>query len=172
MALILEIDSCKYTYTQPELVDLARKIGHAGQKLLELDDQLATFKSQHNAKVKAAEEESSLHIQRLNSGYEMRQTELMILKFRPDADSALVIRLDTGRVHDKRKLKDDEKQLKLTTKQPEHFIFTADFYWQEEGDVATMCAEGVPLTKLESDKVREFTTLKPMRKMLAAKAGK
>jgi hypothetical protein len=83
-----------------------------------------------------------------------------------------VIRLDTGRVHDKRKLTDKEKQMTLSTDKPPVFIFTADFYWQGSEDVAEMCAAGVPLTKVESDKVRDFTTLKPMRKMLSAKAGK
>lgn len=170
--LFIEDDSCAYTFSQVELVEIARKIGHAGQKLLELNDQFETSRSHFKAKVKAVEEENNLHIQRLNAGYEMRPTKLMVLKFRPDADHALVIRLDTGRVHDKRKLKDEEKQLKLSTEKPPQFIFTADFYWQDKGDVAEMCAEGVPLTKEESDKVREFTTLKPMRKMLAAKAGK
>lgn len=167
--LNLENDSCKYTFSQTELVEIARKIGHAGQKLLELDDQLSTFKSQHNAKVKQVEEESSLHIQRLNAGYEMRPTQLMVLKFRPDADHALVIRLDTGRVHDKRKLVGDERQLKLTTKEPPQYIFTADFW--DDGETPMLVADGVPLTREEADKVKEFTTLKPMRKQLAAGKG-
>jgi hypothetical protein len=172
MALILDTESCKYTYTQAELLELGRKMARSREKLEELDGEMDTFKAQHKFKVQAAEEEEGLNRSRFMAGYEMRPTPMMTLKFRPDGDHALVIRLDTGRVHDKRKLKDDEKQLKLSTEKPPEFIFTVDFYWQGSDEVAELCAEGVPLTKAEAEKVREFTTLKPSRKMLTKGAGK
>lgn len=169
--LDIENESCRYTYTQAELLELGRKMARSRDQIDELDGELETFKAQHKFKLKAAEEEEGLNRSRFMAGYEMRPTQLLILRFRPDKDSALVIRLDTGRVHDKRKLLPHEKPgpLFTTTTEPEQYIFVADFWSDSEPTVLEY--EGVPLIREEAEKVKDLTTLRPMRKQLGSGKG-
>lgn len=168
--MIIETDSCRYTFTKDEKLKFAERMGESAQKKAELEAELETFKAQHRSKIAVVEEEYTLSWQRLNAGYEMRPTKLLVLKFRPTTEELLMIRLDTGYVHLKRKLTADEKQMKLSTKKPDDFVWLADF--STDTEVSEVYAH-VPLTLGEGKQVEGFehVHLRQLRLTLAAGKG-
>lgn len=133
----------------------------------EAEEQFNNVKADHKATVTKIEADVSKCNIRITSGYEMRQIKCLLLKFRPDAESALIIRIDNGRVLRKRKLDSDEKQLKLTTEPAPAFVFEADFFEDTAGDMAEMIADHVPLTEKEAHELREAgITLRPLRPLI------
>lgn len=164
-------ESVKYKFTDPEIVALARKQARHMEELSEAESSFDYVKADHKSKVTKIEGDISDCTRRVTSGYEMREVRCMALKFRPDKDSALVIRTDTGRVLRKRRLEDHEKQLKLsTTDNP--YTFECDFFEDTDSDVAEMVADHVPLTAQEAEALRESgITLKPLRPLIDAPAA-
>jgi hypothetical protein len=74
------------------------------------EDEFNNAKTAHKARVSRIDADISDCTRRVTSGYEMRNVKCVLLKFRPDADSALIVRTDNGRVMKKRKLEPEEKQ--------------------------------------------------------------
>lgn len=166
---IVSSEQCKYVFGQDELVQIARDQARHMEDMRAAEDEFNNAKTAHKARVSRIEADVSDCTRRVTSGYEMRMVKCLLLKFRPDPDSALIVRTDNGRVMRKRKLDADEKQLKLVTTEPEAWIFEADFYADTTGDVSELVAANVPLTAKEAEELRDAEiTLKPTRKQLGS----
>lgn len=120
-------EAVKYTFNQGELVQVAKDQARHMSSMDRVEEEFENIKADHKSKVTRIEADVADCTRRIVSGYEMRNTKCVVLKFRPDNDHALVVRTDNGRVLRKRKLASDEKQPMLTT-DPETFAFEADFY--------------------------------------------
>lgn len=165
-------ESVKYTFTGDELVALARKQARHMGELTEVEEAFDYVKADHKSKITQIEAHIGDCTRRVSSGYEMREVRCLALKFRPDRDSAMVIRLDNGRVLRKRRLEDHEKQLKLST-EDNPYAFEADFFEDTDSDVAEMVADHVPLTAGEAEALRDSgMTLRPLRALIDAPNGK
>lgn len=161
-------ETVKYKFTDPEIVALARKQARHMEELAEAESTFDYVKADHKSKVTKIEADIADCTRRVTSGYEMRETKCIVLKFRPDRDSALVIRTDSGRVLRKRRLEDHEKQLKLsTTDNP--YLFEVDFFEDTDSDIQEMVADHVPLTAQEAEALRDSgITLRPLRGLIDA----
>ncbi len=166
MELITE--SCKYAFDQSELVNIARSQARHHNDKSALEDQFDQVRAAHKSNLARVEADVSDCTRKITAGYEMRPVDCLVLKFRPDKDSALVVRTDNGRVLRKRKLASDEKQMTLTTEEPPPFVFEVDLYEDSDGDLAACVAEAVPLTEDEGEQLREALELRPMRPLIAA----
>lgn len=161
------IESVKYTFTRDELVAMAKdQARHLGERT-RVEEEFDSIKAVNKSKLMRLEADISDCTRRISSGYEMRSVKCLVLKFRPDNDSALIVRTDNGRVLRKRKLDPEEKQIQLTTEPPLPYVFETDFYGDTESDVAEMFAEHVPLTQAEVDELKDaLREMRPLRKMI------
>jgi hypothetical protein len=165
-------ESVKYKFTVDELVAIAREQARHLSEQTRLEEELDSVKAVHKSKLMRLEADISDATRRVSSGYEMRSVRCLVLKFRPDNDSALIVRTDNGRVLRKRRLEADEKQIQLSTDPPLPYAFEVDFYGDTESDVAEMVAEHVPLTVQEVEELKDaLKEMRPLRKMIEA-AGK
>lgn len=160
-------ETVKYSFQPNELVDIARSQARLINEKTEAEDQFANVKADHKATVTRLDADVAKCTLRVTSGYEMRPIKCLVLKFRPDKESALIVRTDNGRVLRKRKLDADEKQLKLTITDPDPFVFEADFFEDTASDLVEMVAEHVPLTMKEANELRDVIKLTPMRPLIS-----
>src|SRR5579872_269778 len=91
-------EQCKYRFQPNELVDIAKRQASLMNDKIAEEEAFEQVKADHKSKITRIETDVSDCTRRVTSGYEMRTTEVMVLKFRPDPDSAMHIRLDSGRV--------------------------------------------------------------------------
>lgn len=159
-------ENCRYKFTRDELVDIARRQASLMNDLIGENESFDQLKADHKSKVSSLELGVSDCTRRITSGFEMRGTDCLVLKFRPDNQSALVIRLDTGRVLRQRRLDESEKQVTLSDKEPDSWIFETDFCDDAEGDILTVTHEHVPLTAAEADILRGVTDIRPLRPLI------
>lgn len=175
MNLTIDSEACRCAITDKELVAVGRGIGERRNEIARLDVALAGHKLRHNADVKALEEQNGEDFRRLELGFDMKPTELLVLKFRPDSNQLMRIRLDTGRIHEQRDLRSEEKQLKLTVGKPPMYLFYGDFLTDEDNAQAVM---SVPLTRAEAKRLKPLAEkglvkihAGHQRKLLAAAGG-
>ncbi len=160
-------ESVKYKFTNEELVTIAREQARHLSERTRLEEELDSVKAVHKSKLMRLEADISDATRRVSSGYEMRSVKCLVLKFRPDNDSALIVRTDNGRVLRKRKLDPEEKQITLTTDAPLPYAFEVDLYGDTESDIAEMFAERVPLTEAEVNELKDaLKDMRPLRKMI------
>lgn len=165
MKPITTTETVRYTFTRDEKVGIAEDLARCHTDLQTIEEELANIKADYKAKTTAKDAELSQHKNKITSGYEMRQVNCLVLKFRPDEKSKLVVRLDTG-VTRKDKLTEGETQMVLTTEEPEPYAFEADFFGEDRGGVQDLIAYHVPLTAKESELLREVVTVRPLRNLI------
>lgn len=165
--MITQTETVKYSFLQPELVEIARNQARLYNDKVGAEDQFNNVKADYKATITKLDADITKCALRITSGYEMRPIKCLLLKFRPDKDSALIVRTDNGRVLRKRKLEEDEKQLSLSVAEPEPFVFEADFYEDGTSDIAEMVADHVPLTAKESAELRDVIKLNPLRPLIS-----
>ena len=151
MKLILDTMNVKYVFSVPEIADLARQQSAAYQKKCKLDHDLATMKKQFGAQIAEEEAKSYSISNRVANGFEMRDTEIMIIKERLAGYSA-TIRLDTGCVVRMRKMDESERQMEITTEPPEKFVVFVELY--NNDTTYPMATIKFPLYKAEWELVR------------------
>lgn len=168
--MITHTESVRYTFKPEELVQFAKAQAQHYNEKSRVEENFDSVKAQHKAKITEIEGLISGCAARITSGFEMRPIRCLVLKFRPDNDSSLVVRTDNGRVLRKRRLEPEEKQISLSTEPPLPYVFQVDFYGDTESDVAELVAEGVPVTEAEANELREAIGKHfiPIRKMLDA----
>lgn len=158
----------RYNFNQGELVELSREQARYFNDRKRADDEFASVKGDFKAATTKLEADINRCAQRVTSGYEMRTIRCLMLKFRPDNDSLLIVRTDNGRVLKRRKLNADERQPLLTTDPPEMMEFEVDLYQDSDSDIAEEVAGDVPLTAKEAAELKDVECLKvrPLRKKL------
>lgn len=175
MNLTIESEACRCFIADKELVAVGRAIGERRSRILRLDAELVFSKLRHKTSVEELEKENTDDFRRLELGFDMKPTELLVLKFRPDSNQLIRIRLDTGRIHEQRDLRSEEKQLKLTVGKPPMYLFYGDFLTDEDTAQAVL---GVPLTRAEAKRFKPLAEkglvkihAGHQRKLLAAAGG-
>lgn len=161
----------RYDFTQGELVDLGSELVRHMAARSQAEDQFNSIKADHKNVLAKIEADLNSVGQRVSVKYEMRNIACLILKFRPDADSLLIVRTDNGRVLKRRRMNSDERQLKIATEPPELMEFETDFYEDTSSDIAELTAENVPLTAKEAKELTEALGPK-IRKLMKKIEGK
>lgn len=159
-------ESCKYTFTDGELVEIAKTQARYHSELVAAEEQFDNIKADHKSVLTRLESDISMCTRRVTSGYEMRMVPCLVLKFRPDKETAMLVRTDSGLVVRTRKLSDDEKQLRLSTKEPEPYTFEAHFYEEVGGETTRLIADHVPLTSDEAKELAAAIKVRPLRPLI------
>ncbi len=167
-------EQVRYKFSNEEMISIAKDQARHHSDRIKAEEEQDAFKAGFKSRMMRIEADISDCTRRISSGYEMRSVKCLVLKFRPDNDSALIVRTDNGRVLRKRKLDAEEKQIQLSTEPPLPYIFEVDFYGDTESDIAEMFAQSVPLTQAEVDELKEaLKDMRPLRKMIEdGKGGK
>lgn len=164
--MITTTETCRYNFTAKEMIDIARTQARLMSDMTGSVEQFDQVKADHKSKITLFETQISDCTRRITQGYEMRVVKCLLLKFRPARDSAMLVRLDNGRVVRVRKLDESEKQIELTEHEPPAWAFEADFYEDSESDVAEQIASSVPLTAQEAESLKEVVEVRPRRRLL------
>lgn len=162
----------KYSFTRDEQLVIAKDLGRYNREKTRLDEELKAFKAGFNSNVARLDANIQDCSRWLDTGYEMRDIKCIVLKRRPDSESVLIVRLDNGRVYRKRKLADDERQMKIVVEgEPvDFYTHEADFYEDTDDAMATEIAADCPLTSseaMELSKIEGFK-VRPLAKKLEA----
>jgi len=69
----------KYTFTDAELADIARKAEQERSQIRQFEEQFDSIKSDYKAKIEGAEMRLNLYLDKAGDGFEMRPTEVVIV---------------------------------------------------------------------------------------------
>ena len=159
----------RYDFSSQERVDLAVEQSRHSNIIRAAEEELGSIKADYKHRVSVLEADMNRCADKVTSGYEMRNVSCLVLKFRPDNDSMLIVRTDNGRVLKRRRMNADERQLTMTTEPPELMEFETDFYQDTSSDIAESVADNVPLTAKEAKELTE--ALGPKIRKLMKKIG-
>ncbi len=151
---ITTTESCEYRFSQDEIVQLARDQARLSNEKRTMEDRFVVQKKQHQTDVSMKDAEIQRAGLGVIQGYELRDIECLKLKFRPDKDSLMIVRTDTGRVFRHRKMRDEEKQMTLTAIS-DPFVMMAEFYEDGNSELMHIVAE-VGLTASEYEKLKDI----------------
>lgn len=162
MSLNIVEEMLRREFTKDEVVELAHEQASQLQALNRYERELDQIKQSYKAKTTEAENAIGLCTTKIQSGYEMVNTECMVLKFRPTKDEKLTVRLDTGIIVRQAPLNEAERQLTLSTDAPESYEWVVGLAY-EDGQVID-----VLMTEAEAARVRElpFVTTRPVPRQL------
>lgn len=165
---MLETDliSVKYVFSNEETIAIAKDQGRHMQEMQKKNEELDGVKSSYKSILMRLEADVSDCTRRLMSGYEMRDIRCIVLKFRPDNDSVMIVRTDNGRVVKRRKIDAMERQATITTDKPEVYAYECDLYEDTDSDIATMVAEDVPLYEAEAKELSDVLKIRPLAKKI------
>lgn len=161
----------RYDFTAQERVDLAVEQTRHWNGIRSAEEELGSIKADYKHRISVLEADMSRCAGKVTAGYEMREVRCLLLKFRPDNDSMLIVRTDNGRVMKRRRMNSDERQLVMTTEPPELMEYETDFYEDTSSDIAELTAENVPLTAKEAKELTEALGPKIRKLMKKLEAG-
>lgn len=99
----------QHEFDTEELLELGKAMGNAQNRVREKEAQLKSVTTQIKAEIASAQEELTGCAEKLRAGYEMRRTECELWKNRTEK-TIDVIRLDTYKVIERRKMTIEEQQ--------------------------------------------------------------
>ena len=105
--------SLKHRITDKEMADLAREQAQALQMKSVAESDLKSIKTAYTAKIEEAQAKVNGISARIQSGLEFKNVRCIIANERPEGYRCCV-RLDTGHLATRRKLAQEERQIKLT----------------------------------------------------------
>lgn len=147
--IITVTESCRHNFTLEEKGQLADLLAERMNDKDAAKGDFDSVKAAYNARVTRIDADLDEYAAQIRQKFKMVDVQCLILKFRPDVDHKMIVRTDNGLVLRLEKLKADEKQLKLTTKEPESWSWEADFYSEENDGVSRMVAANVGLSNEE-----------------------
>lgn len=116
--------SLKHTFDNADLAGMARTQADKLGKYAQLETEMKSVQKGYQARI----EEMKALIQAvsvaINSGFEFRTYKCLVLDERPEGFRILV-RLDNGRIAKRRRLASEERQMTITTEQPEPYFAIA-----------------------------------------------
>ena len=116
--------SIKHRYSDHEMAELART---QSRKLAEkgvLESELGAVKKDFAGRIETCDAQVKSLSARISANFEYRNQKCLLLDERPDG-FRISIRLDTGRIVKRRKLSPEERQVELTTEEPEPYVAIA-----------------------------------------------
>lgn len=164
-------EQVRYDFSPQERAEWSIEASRHYNGVKELKEQLGSIKDDYKHKISVLESDMTRCMGKVTSGYEMREIRCLILKFRPDNDSLLIVRTDNGRVMKRRRMNNDERQLTMTAEPPELLEYETDFYEDTSSDIAELTAENVPLTAKEAKELTEALGPKIRKLMKKIEAG-
>lgn len=122
--MITESVSVRHTFDQRDLAEMARDQARVHGRIETLSLEYKGVAGDFKARIAGAAAEMSGLTARINSGFEMRSVDCLVLDEREEG-YRFVVRLDTGHIVRRRKLAQEERQLTLTTKKPRQYVAAA-----------------------------------------------
>jgi hypothetical protein len=105
--------SLKHKITDREMADLAREQAEALQSKSVAESDLKSISTAYKAKIEEAQAKVNGLSARIQAGYEFKNVRCIIANERPEG-YRITIRLDSGHISTRRKLAQEERQIKLT----------------------------------------------------------
>lgn len=103
---------CRYEFSKEEKSDIASDLANAVADLQRMDDNKKSVMSQIKSEMDAKQSAINLAAERHRSGFEMRKIECEVVYAYVD-DVVRWIRTDNGEVAHERKMRPDERQMKI-----------------------------------------------------------
>lgn len=103
----------KYTFSEPELKELAQRIARGIQQKKSKEDEKKAVMAQFKSVIDALTSEIGDDSQRLTNGYEMRNTECEMIWHSPSQGFCCMYRVDTGELVRQRRMNSEETQENL-----------------------------------------------------------
>jgi hypothetical protein len=91
-------EAVRHTYTSDELRELGTQLAREQQVIMDLETGKAQSTAAFNAQIKEAENRRNGLTIKINNGYEMRETEIMVLLETPRPGMKRLLRVDTGEI--------------------------------------------------------------------------
>lgn len=108
----IEVVSLRHELTDSELAALAKMQSNALGKKAAADAELAAIKKDFGGRIALAEAEVTNYSQSINTGWEMRNVNCILIDERPEG-YRLVVRSDNGHIAKRRRLGPEERQMKI-----------------------------------------------------------
>jgi hypothetical protein len=89
-------ESIKYLFTDTEKRELGEALARENQTIYDLREQKKTITSEFNARIESAEKRASDLTTKINTGYELREVECLVLMETPRPGMKRLIRIDTN----------------------------------------------------------------------------
>lgn len=156
--LVTKQQQLRYELTSGELLELARNQARLFEGRNTAEEELTHIKADYKGRITLLDNEIQSSTRKIQAGYEMRNVEVLVLRYRPSTDEAIEVRLDTGECTAVRRLLTEEKQLTLVVEgnadEDLRYKWIAAIWWQG----APM---QIPLTQMESDKLTGLVEMRP-----------
>ena len=103
---------CKYEFDENEIRDMAAEMAQNIARAESVDAELKTIKAQFKADLETLTRGIQATAEKMNSGYEMRNIKCEVVR---DYRLGMVFykRTDNGEIAKERKMRDDERQVKI-----------------------------------------------------------
>lgn len=108
----IESRLCKYVFNETEKREIAGDLANGVAELQHMDDQKKAVMSQLKSEMDAKQSAVNLAAEKLRSGFEMRTVDCEVV-FAYCDDMVRWIRTDNGEVAHERRMKPEERQMKL-----------------------------------------------------------
>ncbi|MEN6533817.1 MAG: hypothetical protein ABFD89_09160 [Bryobacteraceae bacterium] len=111
--MLKDTDYLTYTFTDPELLELAREQSRVIQEKGVLEKKKSELAKSLGGEIEGKQSRIDKIAECIRSGYEWRDVEIEVRLDSPENGKAEIVRLDTGEVYKTRPMTPDELQLKL-----------------------------------------------------------
>jgi hypothetical protein len=103
---------CKYIFSDEEKAEMAAEMAQKIAQLQGVESQEKSVKAQLKAEKESLSADISGNAEKINSGYEMRNIKCEVV-YNYNEGMVLYIRTDNGELAKERKMRDDERQVKI-----------------------------------------------------------
>ena len=111
--MIKKTEWLKYSFSEAEIKELAKKLAYETRTLEELEDQKKSVVSDFSNKITRVKASLSGLANNINNGYDFRNIDCEVLLNSPEAGQKSIVRLDTGEIVRVEDMTQNEKQEKL-----------------------------------------------------------
>jgi hypothetical protein len=101
---------CRYQFSNDELRVLGVQLAREAQDAIALKEERATVVADYAARLKEASRRVAEFSHKLNCGYEMRDTECIVMMDSPRPGTKTIVRVDTGEAIREELMAEDERQ--------------------------------------------------------------
>jgi hypothetical protein len=109
----------RHTFTIPEIVEIAKKLAEASRELNQAEEDKKAVTSQLKAKCDGIQSRLTEHAGKVNSGFEYRNTQVLVQYHTPKTGVKRLTRLDTHEVIGEEEMSQAEMQDELALESPQ-----------------------------------------------------
>lgn len=108
----------RYNFTPDEKTEITKTLVENINRKKQLEDDLKTTKSQFKHRIDSVDAEINKDTQRLSTGHEMRDIECEVF-YDWEKDERTVIRTDTGEEVEKKRIPEEDRQMRIDEQEEE-----------------------------------------------------